>query len=142
MDHDRLFKELLTVFFVEFIDLFLPDVAAYLDKDSIEFLDKEVFTDVTAGSKHEVDLLVKARLRNRDTFSSSTWRTSPDRRRISTNACSVTLLDCMRSMICPSIRWRSSPTINPGDRNQTSIRSPSPALQSTSSGTESSNSTA
>src|SRR5205085_12062238 len=51
MDHDRLFKELLTVFFVEFVELFLPDVAAYLDKDSIEFLDKEVFTDVTAGRK-------------------------------------------------------------------------------------------
>ena len=28
MDHDRLFKELLTTFFVEFLDLFLPDIAA------------------------------------------------------------------------------------------------------------------
>jgi hypothetical protein len=48
MDHDRIFKELLTVFFVEFIELFLPDVAAYLDPTSIAFLDKEAFTDVTA----------------------------------------------------------------------------------------------
>ena len=45
IDHDRLFKELLTTFFVEFIELFLPDVAAYLEGDSIEFLDKEVFTE-------------------------------------------------------------------------------------------------
>ena len=27
MDHDRLFKELLSNFFVEFLDLFLPDVS-------------------------------------------------------------------------------------------------------------------
>ncbi len=66
MDHDRLFKELLTSFFVEFVALFLPDVAAYLDPDSLEFLDKEVFTDVTAGDKHVVDLLVKARFRGED----------------------------------------------------------------------------
>ncbi len=40
MDHDRIFKELLTVFFVEFLALFLPKVAAYLDPTSLEFLDK------------------------------------------------------------------------------------------------------
>src|SRR5579872_2067863 len=68
MDHDRLFKELLTVFFAEFIELFLPQVAAYLDTSSIEFLDKEVFTDVTAGDKHEVDLVAKARFRGQETF--------------------------------------------------------------------------
>jgi len=68
MDHDRLFKELLTVFFVEFVQLFLPDVAAYLDTTSIEFLDKEVFTDVTEGEKHEVDLLVKARFQEEEAF--------------------------------------------------------------------------
>ena len=68
MDHDRMFKELLTVFFVEFVEAFLPNVAAYLDASSIEFLDKEVFTDVTAGEKHEVDVIVKARFRGQDTF--------------------------------------------------------------------------
>ena len=46
MDHDRIFKELLKHFFVEFVDAFLPDVAAYLDPTSLEFIDKEVFTDV------------------------------------------------------------------------------------------------
>src|SRR3712207_3527496 len=68
MDHDRLFKELLTTFFVEFLELLLPQVAAYLRRDSLEFLDKEVFTDVTAGERHEVDLLVKAKFREQDAF--------------------------------------------------------------------------
>ena len=62
-DHDRLFKELLTTFFVEFLELFLPELAAQLDRPSVVFLDKEVFTDVTGGQRHEVDLLVQARLR-------------------------------------------------------------------------------
>ena len=68
MDHDRLFKELLTVFFVEFVALFLPDVAVYLDAGSLEFLDKEVFTDVTSGDRHEVDVVVKARFREEEAF--------------------------------------------------------------------------
>ena len=66
MDHDRLFKELLTTFFAEFIELFLPDVAAELDRSSIHFLDKEIFTDVGSGDRHEVDLLARARLRDRE----------------------------------------------------------------------------
>ena len=56
IDHDRLFKELLTTFFVEFLELFLPEVLAYLERDSIQFLDKEVFTDVTVGERYEADL--------------------------------------------------------------------------------------
>jgi hypothetical protein len=63
MDHDRLFKELLGTFFLEFIRLFLPDVALYLDPDLIEFVDKQTFTDVTRGEKHEADLVVKTRFR-------------------------------------------------------------------------------
>jgi hypothetical protein len=68
MDHDRLFKLLLTTFFVEFIELFLPHVAEQLDRDSIEFLDKEIFTDLRSGDRHEVDLLAKVRLRGQETF--------------------------------------------------------------------------
>jgi len=69
MDHDRLFKELLSNFFEEFVDLFLPDVSAYLDKDA-EFIpmDKEVFTDITLGDKHEVDLLMKVKFRGKEAF--------------------------------------------------------------------------
>ncbi len=63
IDHDRLFKELLSTFFVEFLELFLPDVMTYLEPDLIMFLDKEVFTDVTAGERYEADLLVQAQFR-------------------------------------------------------------------------------
>lgn len=67
IDHDRLFKELLTTFFVEFLDLFLPQVREYLDEESFEFLDKELFIDVTAGTKHIADIIVKARFRESNT---------------------------------------------------------------------------
>jgi len=68
VDHDRLFKELLQTFFLEFMDLFFPEVGDDLDRQSLVFLDKEVFTDVTSGEKHEVDLVVRARLRGEDSF--------------------------------------------------------------------------
>ena len=66
MDHDRLFKELLRTFFVDFIELFFPDLLIYLDRDSVTFLDKELFTDVTQGDRHEVDLVAKARFRGQE----------------------------------------------------------------------------
>jgi hypothetical protein len=68
IDHDRLFKELLTTFFWEFIDLFFPEITVYLERDTITFIDKEVFTDVTAGEKYEPDLIVKARFRQQESF--------------------------------------------------------------------------
>ncbi len=55
IDHDRLFKELLSTFFPEFVDLFLPDVRAYLKRDSLGFLNPEIFTDVTSGERYEAD---------------------------------------------------------------------------------------
>ncbi|MFH7024652.1 MAG: Rpn family recombination-promoting nuclease/putative transposase [Heteroscytonema crispum UTEX LB 1556] len=66
IDHDRLFKELLTTFFVEFLDLFFPEILTYLERDSIQFLDKEVFTDVTAGERYEADLIVKVKFREQE----------------------------------------------------------------------------
>ncbi len=68
IDHDRLFKELLTTFFLEFLQLFLPDVITYLDPESLTFLDKEVFTDVTAGQRYEADLLVQARFQSQPSY--------------------------------------------------------------------------
>jgi hypothetical protein len=68
IDHDRLFKELLTTFFWEFIELFFPEITAYLERDTITFLDKEVFTDVTAGEKYETDIVVKAKFRGQESF--------------------------------------------------------------------------
>ncbi len=46
-DHDRLFKELLTTFFMEFLELFLP---------------QEYFADLTAGENKIIDLLAEVRL--------------------------------------------------------------------------------
>lgn len=68
MDHDQLFKDLLTTFFTEFLELFFPEMAAELDRDSIQFLDKELHTDIGTGDQHEVDLLVKVRLSGREAF--------------------------------------------------------------------------
>jgi hypothetical protein len=68
IDHDRLFKELLTTFFVEFVEAFLPDVYAYLEPESIAFLDKEVFTDITEGRKYESDIVVQAKFQGKDAF--------------------------------------------------------------------------
>ena len=63
MDHDRLYKELLTTFFPDFLKLFCPELAANLDPNSLEFLDKEIFTDVTHGDKHEADIVAKAKFK-------------------------------------------------------------------------------
>ncbi len=59
----------MTTFFLEFLELFLPDVSAYLDRAvSLVALDKEIFTDVTAGEKHEVDIVMQAKFRGQDAF--------------------------------------------------------------------------
>jgi hypothetical protein len=31
IDHDRLFKELLSIFIIEFLELFFPEVVSYLE---------------------------------------------------------------------------------------------------------------
>ncbi len=48
IDHDQLFKELLSTFFVEFIELFLPEVASYIERETITFLQQEYFTPHSA----------------------------------------------------------------------------------------------
>jgi hypothetical protein len=68
MDHDRLSKELITAFFDEFVAFAAPRLAEYLERGSAVFLDKEVFTDVTEGDKHEADIVVKAALRGEEAF--------------------------------------------------------------------------
>ncbi|MGH9839439.1 MAG: Rpn family recombination-promoting nuclease/putative transposase [Blastocatellia bacterium] len=68
MDHDRLFKELLRVCFVDFLELFLPEVLRYLDVKSLEFIEQESFSEITKDQKRSVDLLVKARFRGKPTY--------------------------------------------------------------------------
>lgn len=63
IDHDRLFKELLQTFWGEFVELFFPQVYQAIDLKHIKFLQQEVFTDVTRGDKHRVDILVETRLK-------------------------------------------------------------------------------
>jgi hypothetical protein len=66
--HDLLFKQVLGEFFPEFIELFFPQVAAYLDRDSIEFLPLELFTDLVSGDALETDLIVRARFRGQASY--------------------------------------------------------------------------
>jgi hypothetical protein len=69
VDHDQLFKRLLRTFFKEFIELFLPEVHAYLDPGSITFLDKEFFTSAKPAqrkdSRRVADLVVKCKFKGR-----------------------------------------------------------------------------
>lgn len=66
INHDQLFKELLTTFFVEFLDLFFPVVLEYLDPDTISFIDKELFTDVTQGEKKTLDIVASAKFQQQN----------------------------------------------------------------------------
>jgi hypothetical protein len=68
VDHDRLFKDLLRVCFVDFLELFLPEVVRYLDVKSLEFIEQESFSAITERRKSSVDLLVKARFRGQPTY--------------------------------------------------------------------------
>lgn len=43
IDRDRLFKELLTTFFLDFLDLFFPEILGYLDSDSVEFVEQKEY---------------------------------------------------------------------------------------------------
>ncbi len=62
IDHDQLFKQLLSTFFVEFLDLFLPAIAGAIDRTSIHFLPQEYFTDIPTGEKKVIDLLAQVQL--------------------------------------------------------------------------------
>jgi hypothetical protein len=64
--HDQCFKELISTFFLEFLELFMPELAALVEPDSVRFLQQEYFTDVLAGEKKIIDLLAEVKLRGRD----------------------------------------------------------------------------
>ena len=66
LDHDQIFKTLIENFFQEFMELFLPEQAMEIDFGRIEFLEQEIFTDVTGGRRKQLDLVVKAGLRDED----------------------------------------------------------------------------
>lgn len=62
IDHDRLFKELIQTFFSEFMMLFFKEAYDAIDFEIVTFLSEEVFTDVVAGERRRVDLLIETRL--------------------------------------------------------------------------------
>jgi hypothetical protein len=66
INHDQLFKELLTTFFVEFLELFFPNVLEYLDIDTITFVNKELFTDVVRGEKKIMDIVAQAQFQQQN----------------------------------------------------------------------------
>jgi hypothetical protein len=61
MPHDQIFKELLRAFFREFLELFLPDIAARLDFSTVRFLEQEIFTDFPAGDPRRADNIAEVR---------------------------------------------------------------------------------
>ena len=66
--HDRLFKTLISSDFIAFVTAFLPRLLPFFEPDSIEFLDKEIITEITAGERHEADLIIKVRFRGQEAF--------------------------------------------------------------------------
>ena len=69
IDHDQNFKELISTFFLEFLELFLPEMASTIDPDSIKFLPQEYFADLVGGDEKIIDLLVEVkRARQETTF--------------------------------------------------------------------------
>ena len=105
IDHDRLFKELLTTFFAEFLDLFLPELSGNLDRRSIGFLDKEVFTDVPWAPPIGPISSPRPSAAGRTPSSSFTWNIKRSRRPSSQAGCSATLPRCTPATACPSIRF-------------------------------------
>ena len=66
INHDRLFKELITTFFVEFLELFFSEVLVYLDETSITFVEQELFTNLTKSEKKILDVVALAKFREQD----------------------------------------------------------------------------
>ncbi len=68
IDSDQLFKELLTTFFADFLALFFPELLAALDITSLEFSDKEYFTELVTGERRAADIVAKAKFQGREVF--------------------------------------------------------------------------
>ena len=66
IDHDQNFKELISTFFIEFLELFLPEIAKMIDPGSVKFLQQEYFVDLVEGEEKIVDLLVEVKQSGQD----------------------------------------------------------------------------
>lgn len=68
IDHDGLFKELIETFFWEFLELFLPQVLDYVDRESVTFLSQEVYSSIGAEEKRLIDLLARVKFREQESY--------------------------------------------------------------------------
>jgi len=59
VSHDQLFKDRLRGSFYDFLTLFLPEIAAGVDPESVEFLDVQDFTDRPEGGYRVADLVAR-----------------------------------------------------------------------------------
>jgi hypothetical protein len=64
IDHDALFKTIISEFFLEFMELFLPDIASDIEPNSIQEKEQELFTDIVGGKTHRVDLIRQVKLKD------------------------------------------------------------------------------
>src|SRR5262245_41414957 len=67
-NHDQMFKELLKTYFTEFLELFFLEMRTYLDARSVEFLDKQYYTDIVTGERREADIIAKAKFHDTEAF--------------------------------------------------------------------------
>ena len=68
IDHDHFFKELLTHFFGDFLDLFFPTLSRHVDATSFEFLSQELYVNKPKGKKYRADIVAKAHFHNNPAF--------------------------------------------------------------------------
>ena len=66
ISHDQSFKELISTFFIEFLELFLPEIARTIDPTSITFLQQEYFADLVEGEDKIIDLLAEVKQAGED----------------------------------------------------------------------------
>jgi predicted transposase/invertase (TIGR01784 family) len=63
LDHDGIFKQLLSSFLGDFLDLFAPELLAMLEPDRLTLLATESFVDLLDPDRRTADLLVQAQVR-------------------------------------------------------------------------------
>ncbi|NET35874.1 MAG: DUF4351 domain-containing protein [Cyanothece sp. SIO1E1] len=71
IDHDGLFKKLINYYFNDFIELFLPELSAYIEPGEIKIFGQELLKeegDETQKKSKYVDILVEVKFKGKDTF--------------------------------------------------------------------------
>lgn len=104
IDHDRLFKELIQMYFSEFIQLFFPQIYEEIDFEDLTFLSEEVFTDIINGERRRVDLLAKTKLRGEDLILIIHIEAQSYYQKDFQNGCLFIPVDCLKNTVaafCP-----------------------------------------